>query len=411
MVRQAVGRVPHLHRDDDPAAAGDLRDHPPRDPAEGDRLHHQPRRRRLPAAPQAPVRPPRRRRAEAAERARDVSWEEIERRTLATPIPDPVRPPGPGEGMRGVSAAAGGEVTDDRGSGRATRPSRRAAQDRRGARRIVPRRFAPAAQGAGRRAMEMSFERPGAARGAVSRPARRSPLDGPLDVVAGHGYGAGLVDGVPELEVRFGVAAAGRAAMMMYRESLLNSLARAASCLPLRTAMFAEWECPAMSPPRRGGGPHPKYFDIRAGGAGRQRRPPGGDPDNCASRSGPGGGARPPRLRGKPSTRPLACGPDAPVLLPKTPVFPGTSHPPIPPAAARSRCPFRACLMLASLSRRRWVLVGVALPGRAVVLLLTADPAFAQDRAGRQPPRTSSSTSSSRPGGCSGRCSSSCRSS
>jgi uncharacterized membrane protein (DUF2068 family) len=28
--------------------------------------------------------------AEAAERARDVSWEEIERRTLATPIPDPV---------------------------------------------------------------------------------------------------------------------------------------------------------------------------------------------------------------------------------------------------------------------------------------------------------------------------------
>jgi uncharacterized membrane protein (DUF2068 family) len=28
--------------------------------------------------------------AEAAERARDVSWEEIERRTLATPVPDPV---------------------------------------------------------------------------------------------------------------------------------------------------------------------------------------------------------------------------------------------------------------------------------------------------------------------------------
>jgi hypothetical protein len=27
--------------------------------------------------------------AEAAERHRDVSWEEIERRTLSTPIPDP----------------------------------------------------------------------------------------------------------------------------------------------------------------------------------------------------------------------------------------------------------------------------------------------------------------------------------
>src|SRR5215218_10185521 len=45
--------------------------------------------------------------------------------------------------------------------------------------------------------------------------------------------------------------------MMMYRLSLLNSLARAASCLPLRTAMFAEWECPAMSPPRPGGGSKP----------------------------------------------------------------------------------------------------------------------------------------------------------
>lgn len=34
---------------------------------------------------------------------------------------------------------------------------------------------------------------------------------------------------------------------MMYRDSLLNSFARALSCLPFRTAMFAEWLCPAMT--------------------------------------------------------------------------------------------------------------------------------------------------------------------
>src|SRR3982750_151590 len=63
-----------------------------------------------------------------------------------------------------------------------------------------------------------------------------------------------------------------RAAMMMYRLSLLNSLARAASCLPLRTAMFAEWECPAMSPPRPGGGCDPPGVSSiysREGGVGK----------------------------------------------------------------------------------------------------------------------------------------------
>src|SRR4051812_19981188 len=60
--------------------------------------------------------------------------------------------------------------------------------------------------------------------------------------------------------------------MMMYRLSLLNSLARAASCLPLRTAMFAEWECPAMSPPRPGGGCDPPGVSSiysREGGVGK----------------------------------------------------------------------------------------------------------------------------------------------
>jgi uncharacterized membrane protein (DUF2068 family) len=51
--------------------------------------------------------------AEAAERARDVSWEEIERRTLATPVPDPVPAAtvGPAAGAAAVveSAAPGSE--------------------------------------------------------------------------------------------------------------------------------------------------------------------------------------------------------------------------------------------------------------------------------------------------------------
>src|SRR4051812_10799570 len=62
--------------------------------------------------------------------------------------------------------------------------------------------------------------------------------------------------------------------MMMYRLSLLKSLARAASCLPLRTAMFAEWECPAMSPPRPGGGSKPPGVCSiygREGGVGKPR--------------------------------------------------------------------------------------------------------------------------------------------
>ena len=64
-----------------------------------------------------------------------------------------------------------------------------------------------------------------------------------------------------------------RAAMMMYRLSLLNSLARAASCLPLRTAMFAEWECPAMSPPRPGGGSTRRVSVQFTGGRGEWESP------------------------------------------------------------------------------------------------------------------------------------------
>ena len=52
--------------------------------------------------------------AEAAERARDVSWEQIERVTLATPVPDPVAAQtvaagvGAGAGATGVASGAGG---------------------------------------------------------------------------------------------------------------------------------------------------------------------------------------------------------------------------------------------------------------------------------------------------------------
>src|SRR5205085_10483970 len=37
-----------------------------------------------------------------------------------------------------------------------------------------------------------------------------------------------------------------RAAIMIFLESFANCVARLASCLPLRTAIFAEWEWPAM---------------------------------------------------------------------------------------------------------------------------------------------------------------------
>jgi uncharacterized membrane protein (DUF2068 family) len=48
-------------------------------------------------------------RAEAAERARDVSWEQIERVTLATPMPDPVAARTAAVGVGSASAAEGPE--------------------------------------------------------------------------------------------------------------------------------------------------------------------------------------------------------------------------------------------------------------------------------------------------------------
>src|SRR4051794_36265431 len=76
-----------------------------------------------------------------------------------------------------------------------------------------------------------------------------------------------------------------RAATKIARQSLLKSLPRFASTVPLRCAMFAEWECPAivLANPRdtedestvrhagasRGGCPVPES-QVRAG---RQARP------------------------------------------------------------------------------------------------------------------------------------------
>ena len=80
--RQALGGVPDLRRHDRPAAARGLRAHPRRHRPEGDRLSHQPRRGRLPAAAQAAVRAAGRRgRRRGRARARTSGWEAIERAT------------------------------------------------------------------------------------------------------------------------------------------------------------------------------------------------------------------------------------------------------------------------------------------------------------------------------------------